>query len=167
MAKDPLKTLTEVLDFMGLDMIDAQGHKVQQPTEIFFRNGSNFSFISRSLIVLVFFLSCRKTRKGNIDGEGVVLTVFGLILGLFTIGLRDSNCSNGRRVKGDDENWCSSYKARSCAARTHESILPVPVCADATPAPTPAHGRLITPQVVVVWLLPLISGTPLERGPKE
>ena len=45
MAKDPLKTLTEVLDFMGLDMIDAQGHKVQQPTEIFFPNGSNFLFI--------------------------------------------------------------------------------------------------------------------------
>lgn len=29
MAEDPLKTLTDVLCFLGLDMIDAEGQKVQ------------------------------------------------------------------------------------------------------------------------------------------
>lgn len=37
MAEDPLKTLTEVLNFMGLDMMDTNGHKVQHnalPTQM-------------------------------------------------------------------------------------------------------------------------------------
>lgn len=33
MAENPLETLTEVLEFLGLDMLDAQGHKVHAATK--------------------------------------------------------------------------------------------------------------------------------------